>query len=49
MTIMIIPRTLFLVFLLTVASHADTFEFHVPSPKAFAASAKFLLTNGYKA
>ena len=27
---------------------ADTFEFHVPGPEAFAASAKFLLKNGYK-
>ena len=27
---------------------ADTFEFHVPGPKAFQASAKFLLSRGYK-
>lgn len=26
---------------------ADTFEFHVPGPKAFEASAKFLLSKGY--
>ena len=26
---------------------ADTFEFHVPGPKAFEASAKFLLAKGY--
>ncbi len=27
---------------------ADTFEFHVPGPQAFAAGAKFLLARGYK-
>jgi hypothetical protein len=27
---------------------ADTFEFFVPGPSAFAASAKFLLSRGYK-
>src|SRR5271170_7653875 len=27
---------------------ADTFEFHIPSDAAFAASAKMLLTRGYK-
>ena len=27
---------------------ADTFEFHVPGPAGFAASAKFLLAKGYK-
>ena len=27
---------------------ADTFEFYVPGPEAFASSAKMLLTRGYK-
>jgi alkylhydroperoxidase family enzyme len=27
---------------------ADTFGFHVPGPKAFAATAKILLSRGYK-
>jgi len=27
---------------------ADTFEFHVPGPKEFEASAKFLLSRGYR-
>jgi hypothetical protein len=27
---------------------ADTFGFHVPGPRAFAAGAKFLLSRGYR-